>query len=61
VVSSAIDWAPEHWQASVDDVLAIARVGRYLLTDPNTGRDGYRALVEHNNAGLMAWKEYLGG
>ena len=61
VVSSAIDWAPQHWQAPVDDVLAIARVGRYLLTDPNTGRDGYRALAEHNSAGLMAWKEYLGG
>ncbi len=60
VVSSAIDWAPGHWQAPVDDVLAIARVGRYLLTDPNTGRDGYRALVEHNSTGLMAWKEYLG-
>lgn len=61
VVSGAIDWAPVHWQAPVDDVLAIARAGRYLLTDPNTGRDGYRALARHNALGLMAWLEYLGG
>jgi hypothetical protein len=60
VVSSAIDWAPSHWQAPVDDVLAIARVGRYLLADPNAGRDGYRALAAHNALGLMAWRDYLG-
>jgi hypothetical protein len=60
VVSDAIDWAPEHWKARADDVLDIARVGRYLLHDPNTGRDGFRALSKHNSEGLFAWQEFLG-
>lgn len=59
VVSSAIDWAPEHWKASVDDVRDIARVGRYLLADPHAPADGLRALTHHNREGLDAWMSYL--
>ena len=44
VVSHAIDWAPEHWKAMMDDVLDIARVGRYLLTDPYAPQEGIEAL-----------------
>ena len=47
VVSSAIDWAPEHWKAEVDDVLEIARVGRQLLLDPRAAVDG-RAASHHS-------------
>jgi hypothetical protein len=59
VVSDAIDWVPRHWQAPADDVLAIARVGRYLLFDPNAGADGLHALERHNSCGLQAWRKYL--
>jgi hypothetical protein len=59
VVSSAIDWAPDHWKASVDDVRDIARVGRYLLADPHAPADGLRALTQHNREGLDAWMSHL--
>jgi hypothetical protein len=59
VVSEAVDWAPEHWKATSDDVLDIARVGRHLLSDPNGPRDGYEALQAHNHAGLKAWMDFL--
>ena len=59
VVSSAIDWAPERWKASVDDVRDIARVGRYLLADAHAPADGLRALAQHNRDGLDAWKNFL--
>ena len=47
VVSRAIDWAPEHWKADVDDVLDIARVGRQLY-DARATADGWKALVSFN-------------
>jgi len=59
VVSDAIDWAPEHWKAQTDDVLDIARVGRALLSDMNTVRDGYNALANHNTIGTAAWLDFL--
>ncbi|HUA20686.1 MAG TPA: hypothetical protein VMB25_18185 [Bryobacteraceae bacterium] len=59
VVSHAIDWAPEHWQAMMDDVLDIARVGRYLLTDPYAPQDGLDALKSHNAEGLKSWQAFL--
>jgi hypothetical protein len=59
VVSSAVDWAPEHWKAETDNVLDIARVGRYLLRDPRAAADGRAALVAHNRSGLGAWREFL--
>ena len=61
VVSEAIDWAPEHWKASVDDVWDIARVGQGLLSDGRAAGDGYRALQAHNTDSLAAWKEFLNG
>ena len=59
VVSSAIDWVPEHWKASVDDVRDIARVGRFLLADPHAPTEGLEALRRHNREGLNAWRSYL--
>jgi hypothetical protein len=60
VVSDAIDWAPQHWKANVDDVFDIARVGRYLLSDSNAAADGWKALEDHNSKGLEAWRTFLG-
>jgi hypothetical protein len=59
VVSHAIDWAPEHWKAMMDDVLDIARVGRYLLTDPYAPQEGLEALKLHNGDGLKSWQGFL--
>jgi hypothetical protein len=59
VVSHAIDWVPDHWQASMDDVLDIARVGRYLLTDPYAPQEGMEALKSHNTEGLKTWQAFL--
>jgi len=59
VVSHAIEWAPEHWKAQTDDVLDIARVGRYLLGDPRAAQEGYDALQAHNAAGLSSWNMFL--
>jgi hypothetical protein len=53
VVFDAICWAPAYWRAPVDDVLEIARVGRYLLCDPLAPGDGHRALLAHNADGLV--------
>lgn len=60
VVSEAIDWAPDSWKASIDDVWEIARTGRQLLADPYAAEDGFNALLQHNRSGLEAWLEYLG-
>ena len=59
VVSDAIRWALAYWREPVDDVLEIARVGRYLLCDPLAPGDGHRALLAHNADGLAAWKAFL--
>lgn len=59
VVSDAIDWAPDHWQAKSDDVMDIARVGRSLMSDRFSAKDGHEALKLHNTLGLIAWQEYL--
>jgi hypothetical protein len=59
VVSDAIDWAPADWRANVDDVLAIARVGRRLLADPRAPQDGFRALQSYVADGLSAYRHYL--
>ena len=59
VVSSAIDWAPEHWKANVDDVMDIARVGRRLLFDPQAAHDGFRALESYIADGLRCYEAYV--
>jgi hypothetical protein len=59
VVSEAIDWAPDHWKAPIDDVHQMARVARYLLADPHAPEDGLLALERHNRDGLDAWKAFL--
>lgn len=59
VVSNAIDWAPAHWKAEVDDVLDIARVGRALLHDRRAAHDGLRALQVYVADGLSAYMRYF--
>jgi hypothetical protein len=59
VVSRAIDWVPEYWQADVDDVLDIARVGRQLLHDPRAASDGGKALAAFDADGVRAYRQYL--
>lgn len=59
VVSDVIEWAPDWWKVSPDDVPAIARTGRMLLTDDHTGVDGLRALEEHSILGFNSWVKYL--
>lgn len=61
VVSDAIEWAPNHWKADVDDVFSIARTGRNLLHDPHAVSDGWNALQENNHTGTRAWQSYLSG
>lgn len=60
VVSEAIDWSPRHWQASIDNVLDIARVGRQLLSDPHAPEEGFAALQAHNADGLSSWMSFAG-
>lgn len=59
VVSDAIDWAPPHWKAEVDDATDIARVAKSLLFDDGAGADGYNALLAYNKAGILAWNNWL--
>ncbi len=59
VVSDVIEWAPDWWKCSPDDTNDIARVGRTLLSDSHTGRDGLEALTRHNDDGTKAWVEWL--
>lgn len=56
VVSSAIDWTPKYWEASLDNVDDVARVGRHLLTDSQAPADGLAALKSYNRAGTMDWQ-----
>jgi glycosyltransferase involved in cell wall biosynthesis len=59
VVSNAIDWAPEHWKANVDDVLDIARVGRCLLRDSRAAHDGLKTLEAYVADGVRSYKKYF--
>ncbi len=59
VVSNAIDWAPRHWKADVDDVLDIARVGRGLLFDSCAARHGFQALQAYVADGVHSYREYF--
>lgn len=59
VVSGAIDWAPEHWKADVDDALDIARIGRQLLRDPRAAAEGRAALDRFNAHGLTVYHQYF--
>ncbi len=59
VVSPAINWVPPSWIANPDSATEIAAAGKRLLRDRNAPRDGYRALVRHNDRSLQAWKQYL--
>jgi glycosyltransferase involved in cell wall biosynthesis len=59
VVSEAIDWAPRHWKADVDDTLDVARVGRHLLSDPRAAAEGLRALEQYVSDGVSAYRRYF--
>jgi hypothetical protein len=58
-VGPAIDWVPANWIANPDDASALARVGKALLRDKNSQRDGYRALMKHNALSLIQWRSFL--
>lgn len=60
VVSSAIEWAPSHWMASVDDAADCARVGMALLSDPQSAEEGLKALRSYVERGTAIWLKYLG-
>lgn len=59
VVSEAIDWAPHHWRADVDDVCDIARVARQLLFDTHAPIQGLNALNAYVKQGVSAYEEYF--
>lgn len=59
VVSTAIKWVPERWQAKSDDAVDVARVGRALICDPHAVVDGIKALEHHNANGVNAWEDFL--
>jgi len=59
VVSDAIDWLPEWWQAKADEPLDIARVAERLLRDPRAPRDGRLALESYVRRGLGHWMRFL--
>lgn len=59
VVSEAIDWVPRSWQANVDDVDEMARVGRHLLYDRHAASDGLKSLEHHNSHAFRAWMTAL--
>lgn len=59
VVSEAIDWVPEDWQAHFDNSDSIARVGRRLIFDPFAATEGYQALQQHNSLSFGAWTTAL--
>lgn len=61
VVSDAIDWAPRNWQCEVDNTFEIAERGRQLLLDPCAAKEGYWALIDHNQKGIAQWIGYLKG
>ena len=59
VVSDTIDWAPETWQASSDDSVNVANIGRMLLTDPHAVVDGYAALKAYVKDGIPYWETFF--
>lgn len=59
VVSEAIEWAPDHWKADVDDAADVARVGRQLLHDPHATNEGLVALKAHVAAGLREYQRLV--
>lgn len=59
VVSTAIDWVPKHWQVCADNVLDIARAGRYLIGDRHASAEGFRALQTYNRNALAAWTRFI--
>jgi hypothetical protein len=61
VTSPAIRWAPEYWKADPDSAESIAQIGRMLINNPLSQRDGLESLRGHNAMGLLAWQNYLSG
>ena len=59
VVSPAIDWAPESWQADPDDTLEISRIGRRLLLDPLAAVEGLDHLKKYVRRGIGHYEVFL--
>lgn len=60
VVGMAIEWVPRDWQAEVDSVADIARVGSSLLSDRFAGERGLAALKRYADNAERAWLAWLG-
>jgi hypothetical protein len=59
VVSSAIDWVPDHWQADADDVADIARVGSALLKNADAAQEGLESLTSYVTTGAAIWAKWI--
>ncbi len=59
VVSSAIEWVPNHFHADADDAGDIARVGKSLLRDGNAPAQGLVALERYNRESVQAWRRMI--
>ena len=59
VVSSAIDWVPDHWQADADDVGDIARVGSALLKSQDAAQEGLESLTSYVATGVATWGKWI--
>lgn len=60
VTASSIEWTPKRWWAECEDPSDIARVGFYLLNDPQAMSHGREHLERYARHGLEEWKCYLG-
>jgi glycosyltransferase involved in cell wall biosynthesis len=60
VVSPAIGWTPKNWQADPDDVGDMVHVAKRLLKDPNSIKEGFKALEDYIEDGLEHWERFLG-
>lgn len=61
VVSDAIPWVPNDWQACADDTSDIALVAGRLLHDRHAVDHGQRALRAYVEHGVAEWRAYLEG
>ncbi len=59
VVSEAIDWVPQSWQAHFDKASDMADKGIALLFNPHAIEKGKGALIDYVENGIRHWEKYL--
>lgn len=59
VVSTAIDWVPDYWQADCDNPEDIAVKGVNLVLDSRSAEVGLNHLKRYQREALATWKDYL--